>query len=550
LQKLMALLCLSLLTLALAASPLPLAEVEIGQQGYGLTAGPGNAIERFSVEVLSVQDDLGPGFPLVLIRVGGDFIERSGGVAAGMSGSPVYIGERLLGALAYAFPNSDHRLALVTPIEAILRSDPRAQAPFEDLEDIVYDGKALGAAVPIRTPIVLSGLSQRAGEVLAPLFSGEILPLQAGRMSAAEDERYALEPGGAISVQLVRGDITVAAVGTVTMIEDGRLWAFGHSLIERGEVSFALTPAYISHIVPNLAIPFKLANSGQRLLGSIVQDRPSGISGLLGREPDFIPISLTFSGPLGSVTKRFEVTGDERFYSPLVLAASLQALDEILEQLDGGTAELAWEITLASGETVRILEQTADRNDIALAAASLAAAPLDTLATNVYSDPEVTRVSLSVTYDTDLRFAEIVRVVAENEEVAPGGTFIAHVRLQPYRGEPSVEVVRVPIPEDAPAGLFDVSFRGGMEASPEEAQRGDNAILTFSELITALEERVQASELVAEGFIDGEYRRLARVPLPFLVEGFENVLITVLGEEEGEEEPSEPLPPTEPEEEL
>ncbi|MDQ3396382.1 MAG: hypothetical protein M3511_01200 [Deinococcota bacterium] len=516
-----------------------LAEVRPGQQGYGVTAGPGNVLERFSVEVLAVQEDLGPGFPLVLIRTGGDFIERSGGVAAGMSGSPIYLDERLLGALAYAFPNSDHRLALVTPIEAILRTDPSAaSAPPEGLAaGVVHEGHALGPALPVRTPVLVSGLSGRASEGLERLFAGEVLPIQSGRMSAQQDEAYSLEPGSAISVQLVRGDITIAAVGTVTHIEDGRLWAFGHPLLERGAVSLALTPAYISHIVPSLSVPFKLANSGQRLLGSIVQDRPHGISGLLGQDPGFIPVSVTFSGPGGTLGKRFEVTADERFYAPLLFAASLQALDEILEQLDGGTVELAWEI-VSAGETVRILEQTADVGDIAVATASLAASPLEVLATNAFSDPQVERVNLSISYEPAQRVAGIVRVVAENEELEAGDTLIAHVRLQPYRAESQVETVRVAIPEDAPEGLFDISFRGGMEPDPEGTAQGENAIMAFSELLSALEEQVQASELVVEAYINGDYRLLERVRLPFLVSGSESVLVTVLGPEGGEAAPA------------
>ncbi len=557
--------------LAQAEAIFPLAEVAPGQQGHGLTAGPGNVLERFSVEILAVQDDMGPGFPLILIRTGGDFIERAGGVAAGMSGSPIYIAGRLLGALAYAFPQSDHRLALVTPAEIIVATDPSAALPQpgsqevmrEVMREVVYEGESLGPAAAVRTPVLVTGLSARAAEELQRLFEGglfrgDILPLQAGRMSAQGDEDYHVEPGSAVSVQLVRGDVSLAAVGTVTRVDDERVWAFGHPLVERGAVSFALSPAYISHIVPSSSLPFKLANSGRRLLGVINQDRPHGVSGVLGRTPVFIPVSLVFDGPEGSSEKQFEVTSDERFYAPLVFAASLQTIDEALEQLGDGTAELAWEIALAGGRTLRLLEQTADSSDIAASAALLAAAPLEVLADNVFAAPGVKSIKLTVRYDRERRVASVVRAVAENDTLRPGDTLLAHVRLQPFRGEARLETVRVPIPEEA-AGPLEITFRGGLEASPEEAAGGENAPLTFGELIAALEGRVQASELVAEAFVNGDYRQLARVRLPFLVEGYESLTVHVLGADEEAEpqpapEPAEeerlPLPPQAPEPEL
>ena len=557
---------LLLLVMGLAwGADFPLAELSVGQRGHGVTAGPGNVLERFPVEVLGLQQDVGTGFPVVLIKASGPFIERSGGVAAGMSGSPIYLplgGEdALLGAIGYTFPNSDHSLALVTPIETMQKAT-RAEAEgvaapsaFTPFGEAAFEG--LGPPTPVSTPLLLSGLSERSSAALSPLFRGSVTPFPVqvvgGDVEGGRDETYTLEPGSAVSVSLVRGDVTIAAVGTLTQIdeEDGTFLAFGHPLLNQGEVSFALEPAYVSYIVPSEVVPFKLADSGAAVLGAVTQDRPYAIGGLLSEEPDFLPVSLTLITDRESVTKRFEVTDDPALYAPLLGAASLQVFDEAREAVGGGSAELAWEIELRGGETVRVLEQVTSPDDVAGAASALAAGPLAVLADNIFADPEIERVSLNVTLTSAQRYAEVVQVVADVDTLQPGDTLTLFVRLQPYRGEPEVKTLRIPLPEEA-TGAFDVTVRGGLEAREdgEDTDENGDPVLSFSELLVALREHVQSSEMIVETSIDGEYKRLERLPLPYVVRGAETVSVSVedAGEVEtsGEEDLLEPAPSPKP----
>ena len=509
----------------------PLGALEPGQRGYGLSAGAGNVIERFEVEVLALQYDAGTGFPLVLVRASGPLIDAAGGIASGMSGSPVYLergGEdALLGAVGFTFPETSGGLGLVTPIATMRRADPRAApvrafGPAFDPQD----------AVPVRTPLLITGLSARAGTLLSPLFSGEMvpLPLQATGGQTPErvrdDAAYRLEPGAAISAQLIRGDVTVAAVGTLTLVESGAFWAFGHPLLGRGAVSFALAPAFVTAVVPSRNVPFKLADSGRRVLGSVTQDRPYAISGLLGEKPDFIPVTLSLSGDAGTLTKRFEVTDDERFYAPLLASATLQAFDELLQGTAGGTAELAWEIELAGGRTVRVLEQATSAGDLALAAADLAAEPLGLFSDNPFQKAQVTRVSISAGYERAERVAELVEVVPERTNLKPGAALSLNLRLQPFRQGPQVERLSVRLPPEL-RGPVTLTVRGGL--TPPEDEGEGRALYSFAELLSALEENVQSSELVVETAIDGETRVLKRLSLPYLVAGSEGVEVTVRG---------------------
>ncbi len=526
----------------------PLNDLQPGLTGYGLTAGPGNVLERFGVEVLALQADAGLGFPVVLVRASGAFIAASGGVAAGMSGSPVYLplngADALLGAVGYVFPSSDHTLALVTPIDAMRGAATTDFVPFEQEQ---FAG--LGAAVPVRTPLLLSGLSERASRTLEPLFAAglDLMPAQTGGGGFDEGE-YVLEPGSAVSVQLVRGDVTVAAVGTVTSVEGNTVLAFGHPLLNAGTVSFALAPAFVSFVVPSEVVPFKLADSGKTVLGTVLQDRPAAVAGRLNEAPDLLPVTLTLNGPGGTAAKAFEITRDERFYAPLLATATLQLFDEARGEVGAGTADLAWDITLQDDVKLRVLEQVSDPEDVAAAAAGLAATPLAVLARNIFEAPDVEQVSINLTYENSQRTADIIDVVADSEELTPGQPLVVHLRLQPYRAPPVVKNLSLYLPKDAEGDLT-VTFRGGLTSpeNEEDVEKEDGEpILSFGELLVVLHDQVQSSELVVETEIDGETVRLERMSFPYLVEGEKTLEITV-GEEDdaGTEEaaPDDPVPP-------
>ena len=536
-----ALLILLLVTGTLSAAQetpiFPLAAVTPGLTGYAITAGPGNNLQDFNVEVIGLQVDAGVGFPLILVRTSGDFIDASGGVAAGMSGSPVYLPhngqDALLGAIGYVFPNSDHHLALVTPIE-IMQGKTVSELHYSPFyADTPHD---LGTPVPVSTPVLLSGLSERASQPLQTLFSNtRVTPFvaQVGAAGGFDEDGFVLRPGSAVSVQLVRGDVTIAAVGTVTLIEGNQVLAFGHPLLGQGTVRFALAPAFVSYIVPSVVVPFKLANNGSRVLGSITQDLPAALHGQLEDAIDFLPVTLTVTGDTATVTKTFEITNDERFYAPLLASATLQIMDEATQKVGAGTVDVAWDIRLADGDNVRILEQTTSDTDIASAAARLSASPLAVLANNIFETPEISGIQINLKYSEQQRYAEVVQVIAEDDSLAANDTVIAYVRLQPYRGAPEVKTVSFTLPEDIEAGSsVDIVFRGGDSpaTASNDADEEDDPILSYGELLVALRENVQASELIVETTLDGKTRRLERLSLPYMITGEQTLTIHIDGE--------------------
>ncbi len=521
-----------------AAPDLPLAQVGPGMKGYGLTAGPGNELVSFGVEVLSIQFDAGPGFPLVLVRASGTFIDASGGVSAGMSGSPVYLstanGPRLLGAIGYVFPSADHHLAMVTPIAIMRRAaDHAAFGPADGPVAVA----GLGRAIPAATPILLSGLDRDAAALLAPLFRDKRVtpfPAQAsGSLPAGDDPSYALVPGSPISVELARGAVTIGAVGTVTAIDGDHVLAFGHPLLGLGNVALPLAPAYVTAVVSSSVVPFKLANSGQKPLGTIAQDRPAAVAGTVGAGPPMIPVTLTVDAPAGSTTYHEEVAADERLYPQLVAAASQQLIAQSLSETTGGYAQVGWEIDLGGGDQLNLVEQADDPTDIATATARLIGSPLQALATNVFRAPGIVAVKINVRISSHRSSGEIVDVVAENPKVDPGTSVVLHVRLQPFRQEPLVRTLSVKLP-DGVRGKVTLTVRGGDVTPKSDAAQtpATDRPRSFPELLDALRQKPQASELVVEApDKDGNVRRLERMALPFVVTGSRTVEVTVKGGE-------------------
>ncbi len=512
------------------ASSYPLEQVTPGLKGYAITAGAGNKLEKFPVEVIGLQYDYGLGFPLVLVKASGEFIEATGGVAAGMSGSPVYLpssdGDALLGAISRVFPESDHTLALVTPIEEMRGVRTLSYTPFG--EDFFA---TLGESVPVSTPLLMSGVSERASTQLEPLFRNSgfaPFPVATSGGMRPDESSYKLEPGSAISVQLARGDVTIAGVGTVTEVDGNNILAFGHQLLGQGDVSFAFAPAFVSYIVPSSVVPFKLADNGQTLLGTIKQDRPAAIAGTLGSTPSFLPVTLTLVSDELTLVKRFEVVNDERYYAPVLAAATLQLFDETRQYTSAGTSELAWEIRFKDGQTLNVLEQVSDPSDISIATAGLAASPLDILATNIYQTSEIASVAINLNYSDAQNIAEIVEVKAQSETLKPGEPLIAYVRLQPYRGEPIVKTFSLTLPEES-KGTFDVTFRGGLEgpSGDEGPDEKDDPILSFGELLAALEANVQSKDMVIETEVDGDKQRLEQQTFPYLISGEKSLSITI-----------------------
>lgn len=485
----------------------PLEAVAPGLRGTGKTVVRGTEIETFEVEFLGVVRDAGPAGDLILVRVSGDTIERTGGIAAGMSGSPVYVGDQLVGAISYGYALADHRIGFVTPIGDmldVLELVRRAKTSGEDSEQPggeggapaaapiavqvpVVDGvpvhgvvlaasaaeaQALAAAVPpgtlvftpVRAPLLAAGLSSRAAAMLSQrLQRFDVVPLQAGGGTLEGVATPALEPGSAFAVQLMRGDVSLASIGTVTYVDDGHFVGFGHSLLARGAVGYLVTGAFIHYVVQSVETPFKIG-SVLAPAGALLQDRAAAVAGRLGETPRMIPVSVSVHD-LDRDAERtfaFEVAADEELLVDLVAVGALSALDRGLDRLGRGTAEVVFQID-ARGlprPLVRDNLYYSDRDIAAVALLELMEA-VQLVVSNRFSRVDVERIQFTAHVEQQRRTAHIERATPSKTEVRPGETVEIEVQLRPFRGEVVREVVSLTVPADALPGPVTVEVRGG-----------------------------------------------------------------------------------------
>ncbi len=467
-------------------------DVRPGMKGYGRTVMKGTRIETFQVEVLGVLRNTNPGRDMILCRLSGLNLDKTG-VIAGMSGSPIYIDDKLLGAVAYGWAYGKEPIAGVTPfcqmhgfVEAFERRDlAEQQQPtriglhqpltvdgkdfdtvtvshsWDDPEPTAADGIYL---MPLRTPLAATGFTPHALKLLRDRCGKQgLVPMQGGGAPAnlpPEERNVSLEPGGPLSVSLITGDFDLSGIGTVTHIEGERVYGWGHPFMSLGTCEFPLMTGYIHTIYPRQTVSFKMG-SPLRTVGVINADVSTGIAGWLGRKPDMLPMSMRVAlGPQGSPHKfHVQLARQRTLLSTLVFTALTNSVDmegELPEEL---TAEMSARIEL-DGHPPVVLKDTfsgfaGGRAPQALY--SQVAQMVQTLTYNPHQSLRINRIDCETRILPGRRVAEIEAVQLDSEVYAPGETVKAAVFVRPFKGS----LVRIPValrlPVDLPEGNYTVT---------------------------------------------------------------------------------------------
>jgi hypothetical protein len=287
----------------------PVKDIRPGMHGVGRTVFSGNRIDDFQVEILGVLDNIGPKESLILARLSGGPLEHTG-VMQGMSGSPVYIDGKLVGAVALAFPFSKDPIAGIRPIEDMVRPVALAAAPRAAIRladaDLTRSLPRPAAALPgdarmidIATPVNFGGFGRAALDAFAPqLRALGLEPRQGitsgGKIPAGMGNPANLKPGSMISVELLSGDLSVGADGTVTHIDGRRVYAFGHRFLAVGATSLPFARSEVITLLPNVNTSFKLS-AAREWMGAINLDGDTAVSGELGQRARMVPVSIGVS---------------------------------------------------------------------------------------------------------------------------------------------------------------------------------------------------------------------------------------------------------------
>jgi len=472
---------------------LALSEIKPGMRGVGRTVIKGQQVEQFDIEVIGTLRGGGGVLPvkhLVLFRVSGPVVDRSGGTAAGMSGSPLYINGKLIGALSagYLFQPDKRDLALATPIEEMLPvldlpgGSPQSAWPRTFVADrpfIVGDRRiervviaenpaqarqieaalpGVGAFLPATFTVTASGLSPRAFRILQSALGlrEPLLPLFQDGGDPTAFRPAPITGGSSVGVLQAHGDLSFGGICTVTLRVGDRLLICGHPWDNLGEVEYVLTTSDIITVVRTLERPFKEGNLGQ-MIGKIDQDRGPAIRGVVGRMPRLLAVRITVvDHDTGKrVEKGTQVVRRPDLAKIFATAMALTAIDRSRDALlGGGTATVT--ISLRGRGLPRVLTRRNifyNSRDIALASLLELPDALNFLLYNDFVQVDPLDVTIEIGLTTKRQTAALVDAQVERREVTPGQTLRVRLNLRPFQEDAvNSRVIDIAVPQNFPRG--------------------------------------------------------------------------------------------------
>jgi hypothetical protein len=507
-----------LLTVVLAAfswarvpattSLMPIEEIKPGMVGTGRTIFEGSELKDFKVHILGVLKNVqAPQRNLILARLEGGPLAETG-VIAGMSGSPVYVDGRLIGAVSYsigAFPKEP--IAGITPIgemidatasggerrggspqaridlpvtperlTAAIRANYARIAAFADRPADVQAfglpasaGSQMGALLrPIATPLMLSGMDSGTSDLVSSMFrDAGFTPMFSGAAGGdAPPATGPLRPGDPVGISLLSGDAEMGATGTITHIDGDRLYGFGHPFFNFGPTAFPMTRAHVYATLPSLMSSFKIATMGE-VVGTMQQDRATAIAGTLGKGPAVIPISITLDNGRGpSRTFKYSAVQDQLFTPLLTYVALFNTLGNYERQFGAMTFTVKGKATFDKHADLSY-EDIFTGDSTIPAASAYVAGPITMLLANDVEKLTLKGVELAVTSSEEARSATIERVWLDDVRPRAGRTVPLKVLTRSYRGAEKISTIPIEIPANA-AGQLTVMVTDGRQLNQIE----------------------------------------------------------------------------------
>ncbi|MGC8668109.1 MAG: hypothetical protein ACP5VE_08355 [Chthonomonadales bacterium] len=484
---------------------MPLSQVRAGMEGYGLTVFRGTRIERFRVRVVAVIRKgswIVPGHDMILVRMWGGpmTFPRRANAIRGMSGSPIYVHGKIIGAFSQAEPTAKEPLGGVTPIEDMLeawdpklpatpvaartpggvqtaRLDPPIRVGGRTIRRVVYNlppsanprfTRDTLALRPCATSMTFTSISAAARSKLASALAPYNVELAPGAQGGAKPgfKGAPLVPGAAFSMMLVTGDISAGATGTVTYRKGNRILGFGHPFLDIGPIEAPLASAYIYDVYPLLAGSYKIAGEGP-VVGASTQDRDFSVSGILGKGPATIPISVDVTDRTTGRHKLYhaQAVAHPNLYSALV-SATVEAAIADLHSNPGPV--MAHVRTTVDADEMGVITRTNtvfDSRSIEASAAADLDEILNILTGNPFYPLGIKSADVKVEIEPGHQTAQIERIFVKEGKFRPGDTVDVGVVLKPYKQAPVTRVMHLTIPRSVPSGRYILQVQGGSAPS-------------------------------------------------------------------------------------
>jgi hypothetical protein len=487
----------------------PLKDVRPGLRGIGRTVFQGNRVEQFQVEILGVLQNMTPKQSVILARLSGGPLAETG-VVQGMSGSPVYIDGKLLGAVALGFPFSKEPIAGIQPIEPMI-SDSKTQTQASPvlpvasnlLPRLTSSARLAKSLMPVEVPSPFGNLTQ----ILTPLsFSGftpatlaafaadfrrlGFEPMQ-GVSAGSENSQGSsgnIVPGSMISVGLLTGDMNITADGTVTYVNGKRVYAFGHRFLDTGTTELPFAHSEVVAVIPSLNSSFKVC-SPRAWVGTISSDRATAVSGEIGRSAHTVPLSVSVHSQItGSHDYHFQVVND-RFLTPFITQTALFSVIDATERtLGAGTLRLTGHVDFEGNlPALDIRDVFVSDSGLAQQVSADAVVTLAFVLGGGFSNLHMKSMSFILDPIEGKRQLHITQAWASTHDVRPGSTVQMTALLQGENGQQFTRTASYHIPIGAPLGALNVTVSDANTLNyPDFAGLGQSALHTPAALIDSI----------------------------------------------------------------
>lgn len=458
---------------------MPLSEVKAGMTGYGKTVFKGTEIERFDIEVIGIVENYYPKKDVIVVRVDHPVTDLAK-VIHGMSGSPIYINDKMIGALAYKFSALPMEpIAGVTPIEYMLEieghheessesagedysrnrigqfdtffdklwnyMEDEQQAPFD--MNLLLPEQTTRMFSPISTPLTISGLDPVLFDQFSDVFSHfGFTPMMGGMSGDSGDEPINLAPGSVVAATLISGDMNVGATGTVTYRDNDKILAFGHPFLGIGLVDVPMSQGEVVTVIADQNRSYKMSNTTS-MVGSVIQDDTHGIFGRLGLGSPMIQTTLNYHVDGEPVTTfNYEMLRDENWTPFLMFMAFLNSFSSTGSMGGDRTLELDATLSFKNYEDVVINDRFAGQGS-EFSSSILILQALGMLMGNDFIFPELTKIELDVNVVDRIESAAIEQIWYSQQSINPGDTLDVTLFIRPRRADTFVKKVSLPVPE-------------------------------------------------------------------------------------------------------
>ncbi len=551
----------SSLRIAMAIGLMNVDDITPGMKGYGKTVFSGKRIEVFNIEVLGVLKNWEARSDMILIKMTGGPLSKTG-IIAGMSGSPVYINHKLVGAVSHGWSFAKEAIAGVTPIgimmdvlkmkpqddePALVRKDNTWSAPL-DIQDSKVINKLISHGmifeeelsentwfqqpftinlVPIQTPLMVSGFDNRSLKRMSPLFSKlGLFPSQSSKDYANTSSNLSgFVPGAAVAAEIIRGDLNASAIGTVTYREGNNILAFGHPLIQTGTTDLPMATAHVYTILASQSGSVKMAVP-EEIIGRITQDRRPALAGKIGEYSQMISCQADIKGSL-NVKYNFDIIHNKLLTPNLIQMAVESALLATEKSIGEKLVNLKLDINIADREEPVIIENVYYDPGLSWFPIYNITQPITALLNNKFQPVRIKSIKLVADILETKNTASIENVRVSKKWVNPGDEISLTVSLKPFTQESVSIPLKIKLPDDVTRGsrimvtVCDANYSQMLESA---GAPGRLIPTNLEQLITNIEDVENNNNLIIRVRLDKRGLTYMGEEFPSLPNSFLNIM--------------------------